>query len=107
MDQNWKRRLAELREANNNAAWSMSEFINETPCAITEGLMKEADPEGELPEGPLYAAFMAGFCGIREDDTTINGYFQDAVHMLETTKYIPDFDNDSPNSLTRVRDPFN
>lgn len=50
--------------------------------------MKEADPEGELPEDLLYAAFMAGFCGIREDDTTINGYFQDAVHMLETTKYI-------------------
>lgn len=66
----------------------MSEYINETPCAITEGLMKESDPEGELPEELLYAAFMAGFCGIREDDTTINEYFQDAVHMLETTKYI-------------------
>lgn len=87
MDQNWKRRLAELREANNNAAWSMSEFINETPCAITEGLMKEADPSGELPEEILYAAFMAGFCGISEDDTTINEYFQDAVHCLETRKY--------------------
>ena len=87
MDQNWKRRLAELREANNNAAWSMSEFINETPCAITERLMKEADPSGELPEEILYATFMAGFCGISEDDTTINGYFQDAVHCLETRKY--------------------
>ena len=87
MDQNWKRRLAELREANNNAAWSMSEFINETPCAITERLMKEADPSGELPEEILYAAFMAGFCGISEDDTTINEYFHDAVHCLETRKY--------------------
>lgn len=66
----------------------MSEYINETPCAITEGLMKEADPERELPEELLYAAFMAGFCGIHEDDTTINGYFQEAVHLLETTKYI-------------------
>lgn len=79
--------MAELREANNNAAWSMSEFINETPCAITERLMKEADPSGELPEEILYAAFMAGFCGISEDDTTINEYFQDAVHCLETRKY--------------------
>ena len=87
VDQNWKRRLAELREANNNAAWSMSEFINETPCAITERLMKEADPSGELPEEILYAAFMAGFCGISEDDTTINEYFHDAVHCLETRKY--------------------
>ena len=87
VDQNWKLRLAELREANNNAAWSMSEFINETPCAITERLMKEADPSGELPEEILYAAFMAGFCGISEDDTTINGYFHDAVHCLETRKY--------------------
>ena len=87
VDQNWKRRLAELREANNNAAWSMSEFINETPCAITERLMKEADPSGELPEKILYAAFMAGFCGISEDDTTINEYFHDAVHCLETRKY--------------------
>lgn len=87
VDQNWKRRLAELREANNNAAWSMSEFINETPCAITERLMKEADPSGELPEEILYAAFMAGFSGISEDDTTINEYFHDAVHCLETRKY--------------------
>ena len=87
VDQNWKRRLAELREANNNAAWSMSEFINETPCAITERLMKEADPSGELPEEILYAAFMAGFCGISEDDTTINEYFHDSVHCLETRKY--------------------
>lgn len=88
VNENWKRKLAEQREANNNAAWSMSEYINETPCAITERLMKEADPEEELPEELLYAAFMAGFCGIQEDDTTINGYFQDAVHRLETTKYI-------------------
>lgn len=87
VDQNWKRRLAELREANNNAAWSMSEFINETPCAITERLMKEADPSGELPEEILYAAFMAGFCGISEDNTTINEYFHDAVHCLETREY--------------------
>lgn len=87
MNENWKRKLAEQREANNNAAWSMSEFINETPCAITERLMKEADPSGELPEEILYAAFMAGFCGISEDDTTINEYFQDAVHCLETRKY--------------------
>lgn len=87
VNENWKRKLAEQREANNNAAWSMSEYINETPCAITERLMKEADPSGELPEEILYAAFMAGFCGIAEDDTTINGYFHDAVHCLETRKY--------------------
>lgn len=87
MNENWKRKLAEQREANNNAAWSMSEYINETPCAITERLMKEADPSGELPEEILYAAFMAGFCGISEDDTTINEYFHDAVHCLETRKY--------------------
>lgn len=87
VNENWKRKLAEQREANNNAAWSMSEYINETPCAITERLMKEADPSGELPEEILYAAFMAGFCGISEDDTTINGYFHDAVHCLETRKY--------------------
>ena len=65
----------------------MSEYINETPCAITERLMKEADPSGELPEEILYAAFMAGFCGISEDDTTINEYFHDSVHCLETRKY--------------------
>ena len=87
VNENWKRKLAELREANNNAAWSMSEYINETPCAITEGLMKEADPSGELPEEILYAAFMAGFCGISEDDTTINEYFHNAVHCLEIRKY--------------------
>lgn len=87
VNENWKRKLAEQREANNNAAWSMSEYINETPCAITERLMKEADPSGELPEEILYAAFMAGFCGISEDDTRINEYFHNAVHCLEIRKY--------------------
>ena len=27
--------------------------------------------------------------------------------LTDISKAIPDFDNDSPNSLTRVRDPFN
>ena len=37
----WKAALAAVRDANNDAAWAMSEFINESPCAITPALLRE------------------------------------------------------------------
>lgn len=76
MRQNWKDRLVLLREANNNAAWAISEYIDNSPRAITSDLIREADPEGILPEEAMYAALMAGLCGIApsSNDTQETGY---------------------------------
>lgn len=76
-----------MREANNNAAWAISEYIDETPLAVTESLIREADPDGSLPEESLYAAFMAGFSGVPEDDQVISDYFRDSVKALHTADY--------------------
>ena len=56
----WKAALAAVRDANNDAAWAMSEFINESPCAITPALLREMNSGMELPEELLYAVLMAG-----------------------------------------------
>lgn len=87
MNVKWKERLRRQREANNTAAWAMAEYIDETPTAITPALMKDADPDGALPEEALYAAFMAGFAGIPEDDRTLSDYFMDAVRGLDISAY--------------------
>ena len=87
---NWRERLIRTRELNNDAAWAMAEYISETPCAITQKLMDEVNPEGMLPEEAVYAALMAGFCGIDETDREINGYFSRAVRRLDTESYLRD-----------------
>ena len=74
-------------EANNTAAWAISEYIDETPLAVTGPLIREADPDGSLPEEALYAAFMAGFSGVPEDDHIISDYFRDAVMALQSSDY--------------------
>ena len=76
-----------LREANNTAAWAISEYIDGTPSAVTESLIREADPHGSLPEESLYAAFMAGFSGVPEDDQVISDYFRDSVKVLHAADY--------------------
>lgn len=83
----WKYRLGAIRECNNTAAWAMAEFIDETPAAITGALLKEADPEGELPEEALYAALMAGISGIDGDDRELSDYFSRAVKCLDAAEY--------------------
>ena len=65
----------------------MAEFIDETPAAITGALLKEADPEGELPEEALYAALMAGISGIDGDDRELSDYFLRAVKCLDAAEY--------------------
>ncbi len=86
----WQEKLAALREANNRAAWAMSEYIDETPAAITQALVKSADTDGHLPEEALYAAFMAGFSGVPEKDHITSAYFMDAVKRLEISDYQSD-----------------
>lgn len=86
--ESWEKRLRAIREANNTAAWAMAEYIDETPAAITQALIQEADLDGQLPEEALFAAFMAGFSGVNEDDMVISGYFHDAVKKLDPSDYL-------------------
>ena len=85
----WKECLRAIRENNNNVAWSMSEFIDETPKAITPALLQEADPNGNISEEIIYAALMAGLSGI-EDDAITSEYFIPAVTALEPDDYACD-----------------
>lgn len=85
---NWREKLGAVRDANNAAAWTIAEYIDETPTAITASLIHDADPDGELPEETLYAAFMAGFAGVPEDDRIIPDYLTEAVHRLDIADYI-------------------
>ena len=86
--ENWREKLGAVRDANNAAAWTIAEYIDETPTAITASLIHDADPDGELPEETLYAAFMAGFAGVPEDDRIIPDYLTEAVHRLDIADYI-------------------
>lgn len=85
--ENWQKKLRNIRENNNTAAWAMAEYIDGTPTAITPSLMREADPEGRLEESALYAAFMSGFSGIDERDREVSDYFHNAVRRLELSDY--------------------
>ena len=86
--ENWREKLGAVHDANNAAAWTIAEYIDETPTAITASLIHDADPDGELPEETLYAAFMAGFAGVPEDDRIIPNYLTEAVHRLDIADYI-------------------
>ncbi|MCI1785733.1 MAG: hypothetical protein LKI59_06320 [Bacteroidales bacterium] len=82
--------LRRIREENNRMAYALSDYINEYPCAITASLMKEADPDGDLPEERLYKALMSGICGINENDIEANGYIAEGVCKLSPEKYAGD-----------------
>ncbi len=85
--QDWREQLRALRKANNDVAWTMSEYIDETPCSITPTLMDEVNPGGRLPEEAIVAALIAGFSGIDEDDRVLNGYFNESVRKLDAEVY--------------------
>lgn len=85
--QDWKEQLRALRKANNDVAWTMSEYIDETPCAISGSLMNEFNPGGRLPEEAIVAALLAGFSGIDENDRLLNAYFNESVRRLNAEEY--------------------
>lgn len=86
----WKESLRRVRETNNRVAWAMSEYLDEMPTAISAELIRDADPEGRLPEEILYAAMMAGYSGISENDKAATEYFLKSVKCLEAGVYSSD-----------------
>ncbi len=86
--EDWKERLMALRQANNDAAWAMSEYIDEMPCSISSALMSEMNPNGRFPEDAIVAALMAGFSGINEDDRNLVTYYNESVRKLDAADYL-------------------
>ncbi|MCR5003249.1 MAG: hypothetical protein K5984_02675 [Bacteroidales bacterium] len=73
---------------NNQVAWALVDFLNNSPCAITKEVMKEADPEGNLPEEVLYAAIVAGLCDFdEEDDEIFEKYVRRSIKKLSIQDY--------------------
>lgn len=85
-------RLVRTREMNNRAAWLLSTFLNESPCAITRELMEEMGTS--LPDETVYTALLAGFCGLDPDseaDMELEGaYIRPAVRRLDPSVYRKD-----------------
>ncbi len=85
--QDWKEQFRALRKANNDVAWTMAEYIDETPCCISPSLISEVNPGGRFQEEAIVAALIAGFSGIDENDRLLNGYFNESVKKLDAEKY--------------------
>ncbi len=85
--QDWKEQLRALRKANNDVAWTMAEYIDETPCSISPSLISEVNPGGRFQEEAIVAALIAGFSGIDENDRLLNGYFNESVKKLDAEEY--------------------
>lgn len=85
--QDWKEQLRALRKANNDVAWTMAEYIDETPCSISTSLISEVNPGGRFQEEAIVAALIAGFSGIDENDRLLNGYFNESVKKLDAEEY--------------------
>ncbi len=85
--QDWKEQLRALRKANNDVAWTMAEYIDETPCSISPSLISEVNPGGRFKEEAIVAALIAGFSGIDENDRLLNGYFNESVKKLDAEEY--------------------
>ncbi len=85
--QDWKEQLRALRKANNDVAWTMAEYIDETPCSISPSLISEVNPGGRFQEEAIVAALIAGFSGIDENDRLLNGYFNESVKKLDAEAY--------------------
>ena len=73
---------------NNDIAWMVSDYLNETPRAITEGLLREVDPAGRLPRERAYAAMLAALCGAEGDSQM--WYFMNMVREYRATDYLSD-----------------
>lgn len=81
-----------IRQQNNHVGWMLSDYLNNTPCLITEELMMQADCNGFLSQEMVYCAFLTSFCRFNGDtDEYIKqlerDYFCRAVKKLDKNIY--------------------
>ena len=58
----------DIREQNNDYAWRVSRYLNESPGAIHRRLMEECDPEHLLSDERLYFTLLSSFLGYNPDE---------------------------------------
>lgn len=80
-------KLLSIKEENNYVATALSDYINYSPCAISPSLIKEADPDKNLPRESLYAALLAGLCNFREEDYESTYYLRKGIKRLDTSTF--------------------
>ena len=77
--------MAGRKERNNEIAWMVCDYLNDHPRAITKDLMRQVDPDENVPIDRLYAALLAGFCGAEADEQM--WYFSQMVRRCEVKEY--------------------
>ena len=89
-------RLIEIWQQNNDVAWKLCDYLNNTPCLITKELMERANYDGILSEEMVYCALLSVFCGLDAESTEYDrqlemDYFLPAIKKLsiETYTYNP------------------
>lgn len=86
------RELKEIRQMNNDFAWMLCDYLNNSPCLITKELMANVNPEHMLPEETVYGILLSGFCGLNvenneRDRQFADNYFRVAQKKLDTKQY--------------------
>lgn len=85
------RRLIGVRELNNEVAWLLCDFLNDSPKVVSANLLREVGCDG-LAEQTTVAALVAGFCGLdveqeRKDALLFDFYIRRAVRKLDVEDY--------------------
>lgn len=76
--------ITPLMERNNAFAWMIVDYLDSSPKAINAKTLKEADPQGSLPEEMAYAAILSALCDSTEDT---EAYFFRSVHRLDPVSF--------------------
>ena len=79
--------ITPLMERNNDFAWMISDYLEESPGAINRKVLEEADPDGSLPEQTVYAAVLSAFCGSTPET---DPYFFRSVEKLDAEEFLSD-----------------
>jgi hypothetical protein len=84
--------LRETRQRNNSYAWLLSDYINNSPCAISPSFLHEIDEDGILPEATLVTAILSGLLNLdpstnEEDNILIDNYLRQSVTLLRQDIY--------------------
>jgi len=84
--------LIKIRQQNNDVAWKLCDYLNNTPCLITKELMEGANSNGILSEEMVYSALLSIFCGLdtetnKHDRQLEMDYFLPAVKKLNIETY--------------------
>lgn len=84
--------LKTIRLQNNDFAWLMSDYLNNSPDAITPELLNEVNGDGFLTDEIVCRALLTGFFDLHPDTnehdaTLVNFYLKHSVRKLQAIEY--------------------